>query len=168
MRNTISGLTAVFAIAIAVTGCSSGSGDGSKVTLDGKDVEGAFTTTCGKDGDKIALALSDENNETYGKFSAGASLVGDGSTVSGVSVAGTKGGSNGTPYTLGFGQAGGMNSGGSAEVSVDGTTYTIKGQGIVTDIGGMQNMDPMDMGSNMNHTDEQAFEIVFACDKVIE
>ncbi|CAM3618598.1 lipoprotein LpqH [Smaragdicoccus niigatensis] len=163
MRNTIPGGVAVLAALLAVAGCSSASSN-SKVSIDGQDVSGSYSVTCAKQGNAIALTLADENNGKYGKFSVGATLNADGKTVSAVTLAGSKGGVNGGAYALAYGQAGGMSSAGHADVTVSGKKYTVKGEGTSA------SMDMSNMGMNMSDdgTMTQSFDIVFACDNVIQ
>lgn len=163
MRKTIPGGVAVFAVTLAVAGCSSASSD-STVSIDGQDVSGSFAVTCARQGNAIALTLADENNEKYGKFSVGATLNPDGKTVSAVTVAGSKGGANGGAYALAYGQAGGMSSAGHADVTVSGKKYTVKGEGTSA------SMDMSNMGTNMSDdgTMTQSFSIVFACENVVQ
>jgi lipoprotein LpqH len=164
MPNNISGGAAVFAVALVVAGCSNTSVD-SKVSIDGQEVAGAFSVTCSREGDAIALTLADENNEKYGKFTVGATLRGDGKTVRAVTIAGSKGGANGGPYTLAYGQAGGMNSAGHSDVIRSGKKYTVKGEGTSASVD-MRNMDTSHMGADRTMT--QSFSLIFACENVVQ
>ncbi|MFQ6393361.1 lipoprotein LpqH [Nocardia sp. KC 131] len=166
-------LTAAAALALFVTGCSddsSGSSTSSAkpsaaapatpapsgksvASVDGKALDGKFDTTCAKQGATLALALSDTSNATYGTLSVSASITGADS-VQAVAVAGTKGGSNGLPYALGFGN--GM-PGGSAKVVKDGNTYKVTGEGI----------GAPDMTNPLAGPTSAKFDITFACSTVV-
>ena len=125
-----------------------GSDGASAVSVGGTEWTGNFTTTCAKQGDTLALALADNANETYGTLGISATVSGE-DKVTAVLIGGTKGGSGGLPYALGFGQ--GL-SGGSATVSKDGDSYTVTGEGVGADL-----TDP---------TKTTAFDITFACESV--
>ncbi|MFD6355647.1 lipoprotein LpqH [Nocardia tengchongensis] len=177
IRLTTAVLTATAAAALLVTGCSStdsksGSttsaaatstaaapgnqapaGGSSSASVDGKAISGKFDTTCAKQGGNLALALTDQSNATYGTLAASATITGD-STVQAVGITGTKGGANGQPYAVGFGN--GM-PGGSAKVTKSGNTYTVSGEGV----GGV------DLSNPMAGPKTEKFEIVFACSTVV-
>jgi lipoprotein LpqH len=164
------GIVAAAAVALLVSGCSdtgdSNSGGGSSeqspaaanpagassAAVDGKALEADFDATCAKQGDTLALALADTANTTYGDLAVSATITGT-DTVQAVGIAGSKGGSNGLPYALGFGQ--GM-PGGSATVVKDGDTYTISGEGV-----GAPDM------SNPTAPSSSKFDITFACSTVV-
>ncbi|GAB0107640.1 lipoprotein LpqH [Nocardia sp. JMUB6875] len=182
IRLTTAVFAATAAAALLVTGCSSNSSDSnstpttkatnaapagpetsapgnapaggsSSASVDGKAISGKFDTTCAKQGGNLALALTDQNNSTYGTLTASATITGT-DTVQAVGIAGTKGGANGQPYALGFGN--GM-PGGSAKVTKSGNTYTVTGEGV----GGV------DMSNPMAGPKSEKFEIVFACSTVV-
>ncbi|UOT03755.1 lipoprotein LpqH [Rhodococcus opacus] len=164
------GIVAAAAVALLVSGCSdtsdSDSGGGSSeqspaaaseagassAAVDGMALEADFDATCAKQGDTLALALADTANATYGDLAVSATITGT-DTVQAVGIAGSKGGSNGLPYALGFGQ--GM-PGGSATVVKDGDTYTITGEGV-----GAPDM------SNPTAPSSSKFDITFACSTVV-
>ncbi|CAG7587105.1 lipoprotein LpqH [Rhodococcus opacus] len=164
------GIVAAAAVALLVSGCSdtsdSDSGGGSSeqspaaaseagassAAVDGKALEADFDATCAKQGDTLALALADTANATYGDLAVSATVTGT-DTVQAVGIAGSKGGSNGLPYALGFGQ--GM-PGGSATVVKDGDTYTITGEGV-----GAPDMSIPTAPSSSK------FDITFACSTVV-
>ncbi|QDQ95248.1 hypothetical protein FND50_33885 [Rhodococcus sp. WB9] len=164
------GIVAAAAVALLVSGCGdtsdSDSGGGSSeqspaaaseagassAAVDGKALEADFDATCAKQGDTLALALADTANATYGDLAVSATITGT-DTVQAVGIAGSKGGSNGLPYALGFGQ--GM-PGGSATVVKDGDTYTITGEGV-----GAPDM------SNPTAPSSSKFDITFACSTVV-
>jgi lipoprotein LpqH len=172
-------LAASAAVALFLTGCSSNdsttsssatqspaagsasaaapaapSGGGSSATVDGKRIDASFTTTCAEQGGTLALALADANNGTYGRLAVTATITGGGNTVQAVGIAGSKGGSNGVGYALGYGN--GM-PGGSASVSKSGNTYTVSGSGV----GALDPTNPMAGPSNTK------FAITFACPSII-
>ena len=158
------GIVAAAAVALLVSGCSdtsdSSGGGGSEQTpagasaaaVDGKALDANFDATCAKQGDTLALALADTGNATYGDLAVSATITGT-DTVQAVGIAGSKGGSNGLPYALGFGQ--GM-PGGSAKVVKDGDTYTVTGEGV-----GAPDM------SNPTAPSSAKFDITFACSTVV-
>lgn len=166
-------IAAVAATALALTGCSDNSGSSptssassapaapgtaspsgkSTAAVDGKALDAKFETTCVKQGDTLALALTDTANSTYGQLSVSATLTGD-NTVQAVGIAGSKGGDNGLPYAIGFGN--GM-PGGSAEVVKSGGTYTISGEGVGTP----------DMANPLAGAKNSKFEITFACSTIV-
>ncbi|MBJ8341823.1 lipoprotein LpqH [Antrihabitans sp. YC3-6] len=125
-----------------------GSGGASAVSVGGKEWTGEFATTCAKQGDTLALALADNANETYGTLGISATVSGE-DKVTAVLIGGTKGGSGGLPYALGFGQ--GL-AGGSATVSKDGDTYTVTGEGVGADLTDPSKTTP--------------FDITFACESI--
>ncbi|MFC3960821.1 lipoprotein LpqH [Nocardia jiangsuensis] len=153
---------AAAALALLVTGCSDNSttttspvstSGNSTVEVDGTSIDARFDTTCAEQGGTLALALTDLNNATYGNFSVSATLQGEDS-VQAVAIAGTKGGSNGTPYAVGYGAGA---PGGSATVTKNGTTYTVTGEGV----GGVDLTNPLAGPKNI------PFEITFACTTVV-
>ena len=158
------GIVAAAAVALLVSGCSDtgdNSGGGSSeqspagasaAAVDGKALDANFDATCAKQGDTLALALADTGNATYGDLAVSATITGT-DTVQAVGIAGSKGGSNGLPYALGFGQ--GM-PGGSAKVVKDGDTYTVTGEGV-----GAPDM------SNPTAPSSAKFDITFACSTVV-
>ncbi|PBC47773.1 hypothetical protein CJ179_12685 [Rhodococcus sp. ACS1] len=158
------GIVAAAAVALLVSGCSDtgdSSGEGSSeqtpagasaAAVDGKALDANFDATCAKQGDTLALALADTGNATYGDLAVSATITGT-DTVQAVGIAGSKGGSNGLPYALGFGQ--GM-PGGSAKVVKDGDTYTVTGEGV-----GAPDM------SNPTAPSSAKFDITFACSTVV-
>ncbi|SEC96090.1 lipoprotein LpqH [Rhodococcus koreensis] len=158
------GIVAAAAVALLVSGCSDtgdSSGGGSSeqapagasaAAVDGKALDANFDATCAKQGDTLALALADTGNATYGDLAVSATITGT-DTVQAVGIAGSKGGSNGLPYALGFGQ--GM-PGGSAKVVKDGDTYTVTGEGV-----GAPDM------SNPTAPSSAKFDITFACSTVV-
>ncbi|MFQ6329577.1 lipoprotein LpqH [Nocardia sp. CWNU-33] len=173
-RISAAALTAAAALALFVTGCSddastspaapsakpatsaapSGPAAGKSVAaVDGKALEGKFETLCAKQGGTLALTLNDTNNATYGTLGVSASISGT-DTVDAVAIAGSKGGSNGLPYALGFGN--GM-PGGSAKLVKDGNTYKITGEGV----GGP------DMSNPLAGPTTAKFDITFACSTVV-
>ncbi|WP_433523564.1 lipoprotein LpqH [Nocardia pseudovaccinii] len=160
------------AFALFVTGCSDDSGSSpttsakpgtsaapapasgkSTASVDGKALDGKFDTTCAKQGGTLALALSDTNNATYGTLSVSASITGT-DNVQAVAVAGSKGGANGLPYALGFGN--GM-PGGSAKVVKDGNTYKVTGEGV----------GAPDLANPTASPKSSKFDITFACSTVV-
>ncbi|MTE12463.1 lipoprotein LpqH [Nocardia aurantiaca] len=179
IRLTTAVLAATAAAALLVTGCSSNSdssksnsttaapaatttaapggsapaGGASSASVDGKAITAKFETTCAKQGGNLALALTDSGNSTYGTLGASATITGD-STVQAVGITGTKGGSNGQPYALGFGN--GM-PGGSAKVTKNGNTFTVTGEGV----------GAPDLSNPMAGPKTEKFEIVFACSTIV-
>ncbi|MFE3254432.1 lipoprotein LpqH [Nocardia sp. NPDC059091] len=182
VRLTTAVLAATAAAALLVTGCSSNSsssksspttaapaatsaaatsapgsaapaGGASSASVDGKAISAKFETTCAKQGGNLALALTDSGNSTYGTLSASATITGD-TTVQAVGITGTKGGDNGQPYALGFGN--GM-PGGNAKVTKSGNTYTVSGEGVGTP----------DLSNPMAGPKTEKFEIVFACSTIV-
>ncbi|BAH51033.1 lipoprotein LpqH [Rhodococcus opacus] len=163
------GIVAAAAVALLASGCSDtsdsssgGSSEQSAATaapagasaaaVDGKALDANFDATCAKQGDTLALALADTGNATYGDLAVSATITGT-DTVQAVGIAGSKGGSNGLPYALGFGQ--GM-PGGSAKVVKDGDTYTVTGEGV-----GAPDM------SNPTAPSSAKFDITFACSTIV-
>ncbi|MEV4129733.1 lipoprotein LpqH [Nocardia sp. NPDC049707] len=175
VRISAAAVTASAAVlALFVTGCSDDSGSSpttsakpgtsaaaapapasgkSTAAVDGKALDGKFETTCAKQGDTLALALSDTDNATYGTLSVSASITGT-DHVQAVAVAGSKGGANGMPYALGFGN--GM-PGGSAEVVKDGNTYKVTGEGV----------GAPDLTNPTAGPKNSKFDITFACSTVV-
>lgn len=128
-----------------------GSDGASAVSVGGTEWTGNFTTTCAKQGDTLALALTDLSNATYGNLAVSATLNGD--TVQAVGIAGDKGGSNGLPYAVGYGQGA---PGGSAKLAKDGNTFTITGEGVGTP----------DL-TNPTAVNTIKFDITFACSTIV-
>ncbi|WP_280434817.1 lipoprotein LpqH [Nocardia carnea] len=128
-------------------------GGESKALVDGKALTAEFDTTCAKQGNTLALALTDTANEQYGQLSVSASILDD-TTVQAVAIAGSQGGSNGMPYAVGYGNG---QPGGSAQVSKDGDTYTVTGEGI----------GAPDMANPMAGPATAKFEITFACSDIV-
>ena len=158
---------AAAAVALLVTGCSDDSSSGSSTpnsasdtkpaggssaaSVDGKAIDAKFETNCAKQGDTLALALTDLSNATYGNLAVSATLNGD--TVQAVGIAGDKGGSNGLPYAVGYGQGA---PGGSAQLSKDDNTFTITGEGVGTP----------DL-TNPTAVNTIKFDITFACSTIV-
>ncbi|WP_067541220.1 lipoprotein LpqH [Nocardia crassostreae] len=181
MNTTSIRLTAAFAaasaVALLVTGCGDNSGSKpatsaapaaapgtsapaatepagkSAATVDGKALTAKFETTCVQQAGTLALALTDTANATYGELAVSATVTGD-NTVQAVGIAGSKGGENGLPYALGFGN--GM-PGGSAKVVKSGTTYTVTGEGVGTP----------DLTNPIAGAKNSTFEITFACSSIV-
>ncbi|MEV0364278.1 lipoprotein LpqH [Nocardia fusca] len=128
-------------------------GGESAALVDGKALAGDFETTCAKQGNTLALALTDNNNAQYGQLSVSASIVDD-KTVQAVAIAGSQGGSSGMPYAVGYGNG---QPGGSAQVTKDGDTFTVTGEGI----------SAPDMANPLAGPATAAFEITFACSTVV-
>ncbi|MGV9926862.1 lipoprotein LpqH [Nocardia rhamnosiphila] len=128
-------------------------GGESAALVDGKALPGDFETTCAKQGNTLALALTDNNNAQYGQLSVSASIVDD-KTVQAVAIAGSQGGSSGMPYAVGYGNG---QPGGSAQVTKDGDTFTVTGEGI----------SAPDMANPLAGPATAAFEITFACSTVV-
>ncbi|WP_280462789.1 lipoprotein LpqH [Nocardia carnea] len=128
-------------------------GGDSKALVDGEELTADFDTTCAKQGNTLALALTDTANEQYGQLSVSASIVDD-NTVQAVAIAGSQGGSDGMPYAVGYGNG---QPGGSAKVSKDGDTYTVIGEGI----------GAPDMTNPMAGPATAKFDITFACSDII-
>ncbi|MRH88210.1 hypothetical protein GFY24_12280 [Nocardia sp. SYP-A9097] len=172
-------LTAAFAAtaaaALLVTGCSDNSsspaansttsaagaptsaatpaGGKSAASVDGKALDAKFETTCVKQGGTLALALTDTGNSTYGQLSVSATVTGD-NTVQAVGIAGSKGGGNGMPYAVGYGNG---VPGGSAKVVKNGNTYTVTGEGV----------GAPDLSNPTAGVKNSKFEIVFACANIV-
>lgn len=125
----------------------------SAALVDGKALAGDFETTCAKQGNTLALALTDNNNAQYGQLSVSAGIVDD-NTVQAVAIAGSQGGASGMPYAVGYGNG---QPGGSAQVSKDGDTFTVTGEGI----------SAPDMANPLAGPATAAFEITFACSTVV-
>jgi lipoprotein LpqH len=174
LRRGAIGVAGVAALALALTACggssqsapspaaapsaasSSAAAPGpaaSAVAVDGKTITGHFETTCAKTGGQLALAIADTANATYGRLAVSATVTGSG-TVQAVGIAGTRGGSNGLPYAIGYGN--GL-PGGSASVAVSGSTYHVTGQGVGTP-------DPT---APLAGPKTSAFDITFACSTVV-
>jgi lipoprotein LpqH len=167
----------VAALAAALTGCSDskpagqaasspasapasapaapggGAAGKSAVSVDGKTLAGNFETTCAEQGGVLALALTDNGNSTYGQLAVGATVAGT-STVQAVGITGSKGGSTGLPYAVGFGK--GL-PGGSAKVVQTGNTYHVTGEGVSAP-------DPANPTAGPKTS---AFDITFACSTVV-
>lgn len=129
------------------------SGGGSVALVDGEELAGNFATTCAKQGDTLALALTDNDNATYGQLSVSATLTGD-DTVQAVGIAGSKGGSSGLPYAVGYGNG---QPGGSAKVVKDGNTFKVTGEGV----------GAPDMTNPMAGPSTATFDITFACSTIV-
>ncbi|GGK53458.1 lipoprotein LpqH [Nocardia camponoti] len=154
---------AATATALLVTGCSDtgattvtpgtpgNSAGKSTATIDGKEIAAKFDTTCAKQGDTIALALTDQANATYGTLSVSASIVGD--TVQAVAIGGSQGGGNGLPYAVGYGNG---QPGGSATLTKKGTTFQVTGEGVSAD-----------MTNPLAGVKTSKFDITFACTSVV-
>lgn len=132
---------------------SAPAGGKSAATVDGKALPGKFDTTCAKQAGTLALALTDLDNATYGNLSVGATISGTDS-VEAVGFAGTKGGANGQPYALGYGN--GM-PGGSAQVVKEGNTYKVTGEGV----------GAPDLTNPLAGPSTSKFEITFACSTIV-
>ena len=160
------------AVALFVTGCGDDSADAptttsarpaapsgsapsgkSTASVDGKALDATFETTCARQGGQLALALTDTANATYGTLSVSAAISST-DTVDAVAVAGSKGGSSGLPYALGFGN--GM-PGGSAKLSKDGDTYRVTGEGV----------SAPDPTAPLAGPATAKFDITFACSSVV-
>ncbi len=170
-------LAASAALALALTGCSSSSkttsptpvaassapaspqtpaaaaSGASALSVDGKTVSANFTTTCVNQGSLLALALTDTGNTNYGNLAVSATVAGGG-TVQAVGISGSKGGSSGLPYAIGFGKGA---PGGSASLTKSGKTFRITGEGIGTP-------DPTNPLAGVKSS---KFDITFACQTVI-
>ncbi|WP_459548000.1 lipoprotein LpqH [Nocardia sp. X0981] len=121
--------------------------------VDGKALDGDFDTTCAKQGDTLALALTDTDNAQYGRLSVSAGILGD-STVQAVAIAGSRGGASGMPYAVGYGNGA---PGGSAQVTRDGDTFTVTGEGV----------GAPDMADPMAGPATAKFELTFACSDIV-
>ncbi|NKY31350.1 lipoprotein LpqH [Nocardia gamkensis] len=128
-------------------------GGKSVASVDGKAFDAKFTTTCAKQGGTLALALTDTENSAYGNLSVSATIT-DANTVQAVGIAGSKGGDNGLPYAVGFGN--GM-PGGSATVVKDGNTYKVTGEGVGTP----------DLTNPLAAPKTSKFDITFACSSIV-
>ncbi|MEV0249608.1 lipoprotein LpqH [Nocardia sp. NPDC050712] len=124
----------------------------SAATVDGKALTAAFDTTCAKQGGILALALTDNNNAAHGQLTVSATISGD--TVQAVGIAGSKGGANGLPYAVGYGNG---QVGGSAKLVKDGNTYKVTGEGVGTP----------DMTNPMAGAPAAKFDITFACTTIV-
>ncbi|MGQ4619249.1 lipoprotein LpqH [Nocardia sp. R7R-8] len=125
----------------------------SVASVDGKAFDAKFTTTCAKQGGTLALALTDTANAAYGNLSVSATIT-DANTVQAVAIAGSKGGDNGLPYAVGFGN--GM-PGGSAKVVKDGNTYKVTGEGV----------GAPDLTNPLAGPKTSKFDITFACSSIV-
>ncbi|WP_327141488.1 lipoprotein LpqH [Nocardia sp. NBC_01327] len=180
IRLTTAALAATAATAMLVTGCSSNSSSSpsssaapttsasvatsaapgtaapagkSSASVDGTALTANFTTTCAKQGGTLALALTDTGNSTYGQLSVSAAIVGD-STVQAVGIAGSKGGQNGMPYAVGYGNGA---PGGSATVTKSGNTYHVTGEGV----------GAPDLTNPTAGVKNSKFDITFACSSIV-
>ncbi|MCP2319351.1 ipoprotein LpqH [Nocardia amikacinitolerans] len=124
----------------------------SAALVDGKALNGTFDTTCAKQGDTLALALTDNNNATYGQLSVSATITGD--TVQAVGIAGSQGGSSGLPYAVGYGNG---QPGGSAKLVKDGNTYKVTGEGV----------GAPDLSNPLAGPSTSTFDITFACTTIV-
>ncbi|WP_039803066.1 lipoprotein LpqH [Nocardia araoensis] len=125
----------------------------SVASVDGKAFDAKFDTTCAKQGGTLALALTDTANSAYGNLSVSATIT-DANTVQAVAIAGSKGGDNGLPYAVGFGN--GM-PGGSAKVVKDGNTYKVTGEGV----------GAPDLTNPLAGPKTSKFDITFACTSIV-
>ncbi|MET9285556.1 lipoprotein LpqH [Nocardia beijingensis] len=125
----------------------------SVASVDGKTFDAKFDTTCAKQGGALALALTDTANSAYGNLSVSATIT-DSNTVQAVAIAGSKGGDNGLPYAVGFGN--GM-PGGSAKVVKDGNTFKVTGEGV----------GAPDLTNPLAGPKTSKFDITFACSSIV-
>lgn len=125
----------------------------SVASVDGKAFDAKFDTTCAKQGGTLALALTDTANSAYGNLSVSATIT-DSNTVQAVAIAGSKGGDNGLPYAVGFGN--GM-PGGSAKVVKDGNTFKVTGEGV----------GAPDLTNPLAGPKTSKFDITFACSSIV-
>ncbi|MGW4738748.1 lipoprotein LpqH [Nocardia xishanensis] len=125
----------------------------SAALVDGKALAGTFETTCAKQGNTLALALTDNNNATYGQLTASATIT-DANTVQAAGIAGSKGGSSGLPYAVGYGNG---QPGGSAKVVKDGNTYKVTGEGV----------GAPDLSNPLAGPSTSTFDITFACSTIV-
>ncbi|BDT93510.1 MULTISPECIES: lipoprotein LpqH [Nocardia] len=125
----------------------------SVASVDGKAFDAKFDTTCAKQGGTLALALTDTANSAYGNLTVSATITGD-DTVQAVGIAGSKGGDNGLPYAVGFGN--GM-PGGSAKVVKDGNTFKVTGEGV----------GAPDLTNPLAAPKTSKFDITFACSSIV-
>lgn len=127
-------------------------GGKSAASVDGKALEATFDTTCAKQGDTLALALTDNANGAYGQLTVSATITGD--TVQAVGIAGTKAGDSGTPYAVGYGNG---QPGGSAKLTKDGNTFTVTGEGV----------GAVDLTNPLAGPSTATFDITFACSDIV-
>ncbi|WP_330233617.1 lipoprotein LpqH [Nocardia sp. NBC_00508] len=170
IRFASAALAASAAVALLVTGCSDDASTStappssaqpgpaapagkSIASVDGKAFDAKFTTTCARQGGTLALALTDTDNSAYGNLSVSATIT-DADTVQAVAIAGSKGGDNGLPYAIGFGN--GM-PGGSATVVKDGNSYKVTGEGV----------GAPDLTNPLAGPKASKFEITFACSSIV-
>ncbi|WP_159846446.1 lipoprotein LpqH [Nocardia sp. CY41] len=125
----------------------------SVASVDGKAFDAKFDTTCAKQGGTLALALTDTANSAYGNLTVSATIT-DANTVQAVGIAGSKGGDNGLPYAVGFGN--GM-PGGSATVVKDGNTFKVTGEGV----------GAPDLTNPLAGPKTSKFDITFACSSIV-
>ncbi|MBF6464876.1 lipoprotein LpqH [Nocardia beijingensis] len=125
----------------------------SVASVDGKAFDAKFDTTCAKQGGTLALALTDTANSAYGNLTVSATIT-DANTVQAVGIAGSKGGDNGLPYAIGFGN--GM-PGGSATVVKDGNTFKVTGEGV----------GAPDLTNPLAGPKTSKFDITFACSSIV-
>jgi lipoprotein LpqH len=130
-----------------------GGAGASAVSVDGKAVTAKFDTTCAKQGGVLALALTDTGNATYGNLAVSATITGT-DTVQAVGITGSKGGSTGLPYAIGFGKG---QPGGSAQVAAKGSTYHVTGEGVAAP----------DLSNPLAGPKTAKFDITFACSTVV-
>lgn len=121
--------------------------------VDGKKLSGSFETTCAEQGDTLALALTDSDNPDYGRLTVSATIT-ETNTVQAVAIAGSEGGASGLPYAIGYGNG---QPGGSAEVTKDGNTYKVSGEGV----------GAPDMANPLAGPTTARFEITFVCSTVV-
>lgn len=124
----------------------------STASVDGKEFDAKFETTCAEQGGILALALTDTANATYGTLSVSASIQGD--TVQAVAVAGSQGGANGLPYAVGYGNGA---PGGSAQLSKDGNTFRVTGEGV----------SAPDLTNPLAGPETVKFDVTFACSTIV-
>ncbi len=177
VRLCVAGLAASAALAPALTGCSSSpqtstpspvaaspahpgtatsaatAPGASPLSVDGRTVSANFSTTCVNQGGLIALALTDTGNATFGNLAVSATVSG-GNSVQAVGITGSKGGSSGLPYAIGFGKGA---PGGSASVTKNGNTFRVTGKGVGTP----------DPGNPLAGAKSSKFDITFACPSVV-
>ncbi|MFI9507086.1 lipoprotein LpqH [Nocardia sp. NPDC052566] len=174
IRATTVAVAAAAALALFVTGCSDNAKSGSApatsaapaspaapaapagksaASVDGKAFDAKFDTTCVKQGDTLALALTDQANSTYGTLSVSATVTGA-DTVQAVAIAGTKGGATGLPYAVGYGNG---QPGGSAKLVKDGKNYKVTGEGV----------SAPDLTNPLAGPTTAKFDITFACSTIV-
>ncbi|MFF0488983.1 lipoprotein LpqH [Nocardia sp. NPDC004068] len=172
IRRSLIAAAATAAVTAALTACGDTSGSApatttsngpaapgkstsnvSVVSVDGKTLSGAFQTTCAKQGGVLALSITDAANATYGNLAASATITGA-DTVQAVGITGSKGGSAGLPYAVGFGNG---QPGGSARVDKDGNTYRVTGEGVAAP----------DPANPLAGVKTSTFDLTFACSTIV-